>query len=61
MSDTGSKPTGNPRAAALRNEIDKLTSGNKPEAGGGKKPDKPTNPRDYIQHWMAEHDKKPEK
>lgn len=64
MSEPESSPGGKARAAALRAEIDKLTGAPKP-AGGGSKADapaaKPANPRDYIQQWMAEHDKKPEK
>ena len=60
MSDPESKSAGNKRAAVLRAEIDKLTGGTKPEADG-KKDEKPTNPRDFIQQWMAEHDKKPER
>lgn len=56
------KPIGKERAAALRAEIDKLTGG-----GGGdsrsapKEPSPPRSPRDFIQRWMAEHDKPDEK
>jgi hypothetical protein len=59
---TERKPTaaGKARAAAIHAEIDRLTGGNKtplegqePGKTGGK------SPRDFIQQWMAEHDKKP--
>jgi hypothetical protein len=73
MNEPESNSAGKARAAALHAEIDKL-AGAKPAADGsrtsGSKVDgikadepaaKPTNPRDYIQQWMAEHDKKPEK
>jgi hypothetical protein len=63
---TERKPTaaGKARAAAIRAEIDKLTGGNTTPLEGqesgknGEKP--PPSPRDFIQQWMAEHDKKPE-
>jgi hypothetical protein len=59
MSDPESNPAGKARAAALRAEIDKLTGTTKPAADDAKADRKPTNPRDYINQWMAEHDKKP--
>ena len=59
MSDSESNSAGKARAAALRAEIEKL-SATKP-AEGSQPPKKPTNPRDAIHEWMAEHDKKPEK
>jgi hypothetical protein len=63
---TEPKPTaaGKARAAAIHAEIDKLTGDNKTPLEGqeprktGEKP--PPSPRDFIQQWMAEHDKKPE-
>jgi hypothetical protein len=62
MSEPKSTPTGKARAAAIRAEIDKLAGGNKPPADGNEADGKPAlNPRDYINQWMAEHDKKPEK
>ena len=64
MSEPESNPGGKARAAALRAEIDKLAGGTKPAADANKADEpaaKPANPRDYIQQWMAEHDKKPEK
>jgi hypothetical protein len=62
---TERKPTdaGKARAAAIHAEIDKLTGGNKtsPEdQATGKTGEKPASPRDFIQQWMADHDKKPE-
>jgi len=64
MSEPESNPGGKARAAALRAEIDKLTGTAKPAADDAKADKaadkKPTNPRDYINQWMAEHDKKPE-
>ena len=57
MSEPKSDPDGKARAAALRAEIDKVTEG----AKAGKPAGKPTNPRDAIHQWMADHDKKPEK
>lgn len=60
MSDSESKSAGKARAAALRAEIEKL-SATKPPDDGSQPPKKPTNPRDAIHEWMAEHDKKPEK
>jgi hypothetical protein len=61
MSESDSNPAGKARAAALRAEIDKLTNATKPSADRTEPPKKPTNPRDAIHQWMAEHDKKPEK
>jgi hypothetical protein len=55
--DGKANPDGKTRAAALRAEIDKLTEA----AKAGKAPGKPSNPRDAIHQWMADHDKKPEK
>jgi hypothetical protein len=55
--DDKANPDGKARAAALRAEIDKLSERSK----AGKAPSKPTNPRDAIHQWMADHDKKPEK
>jgi hypothetical protein len=61
------KPTaaGKARAAAIHAEIDKLTRGTKTPVEGeepGNTADKaPLAPRDFIQQWMAEHDKKPGK
>jgi hypothetical protein len=50
--------SGKARAAAIHGEIDKLTgAGAKPR--GKAQTTAPIAPRDYIQHWMAEHDKKP--
>jgi hypothetical protein len=54
--------TGKARAAAIRAEIDKLAGATKP-AEDSTDPakaaaDAPANPRDFIQKWMAEHDKK---
>jgi len=72
MNMTEPKPTdaSKARAAAIHAEIDKLTGGKNPsledkkpsleDQGSGKTADKsPPSPRDYIQQWMAEHDKKP--
>jgi hypothetical protein len=63
---TEPKPTdaSETRAAAIHAEIDKLTGGNKTaleDQGSGKTSEKspPPSPRDYIQQWMADHDKKP--
>jgi hypothetical protein len=53
-------PDGNARAAALRAEIDKLTGGKKADVSGQGADKSPSNPREYIDKWMAEHDKKPE-
>jgi hypothetical protein len=51
------KSSGEARAAALHAEIDKLTKGG---ARSGKEEKRPSpSPRDYIQGWMAAHDKKP--
>jgi hypothetical protein len=61
MGESESTPGGKARADALRAEIDKLTGTKKPNAAGDQPPKKPTNPRDAIHQWMAEHDKKPEK
>lgn len=61
MSESESSPADKARAAALRAQIDKLTGAKKPAADDGKAANKPTNPRDAIHQWMAEHDKKPEK
>jgi hypothetical protein len=61
---TERKPTapGKARAAAIHAEIDKLTGVTRTPPEGedpaGKKPT--SSPRDFIQKWMAEHDKKPE-
>jgi hypothetical protein len=51
-----SKPRGKARAAELHAEIDKLTSG-----GGqsGQEKQRPPSPREFIDRWMATHDKKP--
>ena len=48
------KRRGKARAEAIRAEIDKLTR------GAPKDEAPPASPRDYIQRWMAEHDKKPD-
>jgi hypothetical protein len=61
---TEPKPTdaSKARAAAIHAEIDKLTGGDKPSAEdqtSDKAAGKPPSPRDYVQQWMAEHDKKP--
>jgi hypothetical protein len=61
MSESESERAGKARAAALREQIDKLTGAKKPKADGDQAEKKPTNPRDAIHEWMAEHDKKPEK
>jgi hypothetical protein len=62
--DPESNAAGKARAAALHAEIDRLTGKAKPAVDGAKVDEaadqKPTNPRDYINQWMAEHDKKPE-
>ena len=50
-------PGGKARAAAIRAEIEKLTSGG--TQAGEKQESTPDTPRDFIQRWMAEHDKKP--
>jgi hypothetical protein len=61
-------PDSKARAAAIHAEIDRLTSGKaneKPadEKSAGEKLSEekkaPLSPRDYIQQYMAEHDKKP--
>jgi hypothetical protein len=49
-------PSGKARAAAIHAEIDKLTGA---DQSGTTPKDKPANPRDNVQQWMAEHDKKP--
>jgi hypothetical protein len=49
-------PARKARAAAIHAEIDKLTG---IEQSGTSPKGKPVNPRNYIQQWMAEHDKKP--
>jgi hypothetical protein len=60
MVEPKSPPASKARADAIHAEIDKLTSESKPTAGANKTPAKPpSNPRDYINEWMAEHDKKP--
>jgi hypothetical protein len=50
----GPKPIGKARAAAIRAEIEELAKG---EQSGEKKKPSPSSPRDFIQQWMAEHDK----
>ena len=63
MSEPESKAGSKARAAALQTEIDRLTGTAKPAADDAKADKaagkKPANPRDYINQWMAEHDKKP--
>jgi L-lysine 2,3-aminomutase len=58
-------PDSKARAAAIHAEIDRLTSGKAKEKPADEKPaDKkkaPLSPRDYIQQYMAEDDKKPGK
>lgn len=58
-------PDGKARAAAIHAEIDRLTSGKANEKPADEKPadekKAPLSPRDYIQQYMAEHDKKPDK
>ena len=62
---TEPKPTdaSKARAAAIHAEIDKLTGGKKPsaenQASDKAAENSPPSPRDYVQQWMAEHDKKP--
>jgi hypothetical protein len=51
------KASGAARAAALHAEIDKLKKGGRRSGEEDKRA--PPSPRDYIQGWMAEHDKKP--
>jgi hypothetical protein len=51
------EPIGKARAAALQGEIDKLTGATQAGENEKKTPD---SPRDFINRWMAEHDKKPE-
>ena len=55
MGEPGSKPDGK---AALREEIDRLTSG-KPTDEQKKNTGQPANPRDFIHRRMAELDQKP--
>lgn len=68
MGENDSDAAAKARAAALREEIDRLTKptadraksdGKKSDANTDKGPGKPTNPRDFIHQWMTEHDKKP--
>jgi hypothetical protein len=63
-------PGSKARAAAIHAEIDQLTSGNANEKPADEKSadekladekKAPLSPRDYIQKYMAEHDKKPDK
>jgi hypothetical protein len=63
-------PDSKARAAAIHAKIDQLTSGKAKEKPANEKAanEKPANekkaplsPRDYIQQYMAEHDKKPDK
>ena len=61
MADQKSTPAGKARAASIHAEIDRLTGGK--VQPGGKEPDNtgekaPLTPREYINQWMAEHDKK---
>jgi hypothetical protein len=51
-------PDSKARAAAIHAEINRLTSGKTDEKPADKKK-APLSPRDYIQKYMAEHDKKP--
>ena len=55
MSDSENQ-AGKGRAAAIRAEIDKITGATKSD-----KAEKPASPHEYIQKWMSEHDKKPDK
>jgi hypothetical protein len=68
-------PDSKARAAAIHAEIDRLTTGKASEKPADEKPadekpadekpadgkKAPLSPRDYIQQYMAEHDKKPDK
>jgi hypothetical protein len=58
-------PDSKARAAAIHAEIDQLTSGKANEKPADEKSadekKAPLSPRDYIQKYMAEHDKKPDK
>lgn len=50
------KPRGKARAAALHAEIDKLTGGSEQSR---QEKQRPPSQREFIQRWMATHDKKP--
>jgi hypothetical protein len=68
MAKRETNPAGKARAAAIHAEIDELTGAakntsdkNTPREGAepGTSGEKtPLSPRDFIQRWMAEHDKK---
>jgi hypothetical protein len=53
-------PDSKARASAIHAEIDQLTSGKANEKTADEKK-APLSPRDYIQQYMAEYDKKPDK
>jgi hypothetical protein len=53
-------PDSKARADAIHAAIDKLT-GAKPDSQTADQAKVPRSPRDYIEKYMAEHDKKPNK
>jgi hypothetical protein len=61
MADQNPTPAGKARAASIHAEIDRLTGGKVQPSG--KEPGNPSEkasptPREYINQWMAEHDRK---
>jgi hypothetical protein len=61
MADQKSTPAGKARAASIHAEIDRLTGGNvqpEGEAPVNTAEKAPLTPREFINQWMAEHDRK---